>query len=62
MSPNYENTDQKIGSQRRYVATAVIIWTLHRSAQWSRYAKYPFLRRHDAGWENRFLDKYLADN
>ena len=28
MSPNYENTDQKIGSQRRYVATAVIIWTL----------------------------------
>ena len=28
MSPNYENTDQKIGSQRRYVATAVIISTL----------------------------------
>ena len=24
MSPNYENSDQKIGSQRRYVATAVI--------------------------------------
>ena len=25
MSQIYENTDQKIGSQRRYVATAVII-------------------------------------
>ena len=24
MSPNYENTGQKIGGQRRYVATAVI--------------------------------------
>jgi len=22
-----------------------------RSALWSRYAKYPFLRQHDAGWE-----------
>jgi len=28
MSPNHENTDQKIGSQRRYVATAIIILTL----------------------------------
>lgn len=26
-----------------------------RSAQWSRYAKYPFLRQHYAGWEVLYL-------
>ena len=45
-----------------YIFTNPFVYRRIRSAQWSRYAKYPFLRQHDAGWENRFLDNYLAGN
>ena len=41
----------KLKSDHRHNILVVFEICIVRSAQWSRYANYPFLRQHDAGWE-----------